>query len=468
MWSLEDHCRERGLVFEQKPSVPRAYSCSPPRTPKAPVHTLGFIVHDTPGAYESQNSYFPSITSDADDSAPSNSAIADSSPLREHDTFSADNNTEEPTFNDSNIEFDALELWRISAAKFKSDGECASPDTEMQGSPSEDTMECSGEDPSVFILQHAGSKVSCHDFDEYLISGPPSKRFKTLPTAIKNPVSSPLINSADPAKSIYHNAKNTSSNFLLKLLSSPKVNLVNEVTAEVYIEGVSLHMLEYFCGIDTITSLLFASNRSYHISVPPLHASKDGVVRVIRYMRRWCEKSSKRPTGEFHTPPGIKEGISTSLACRFFGLNADAERIEKLVLEDFMGNPRFFITDEDVELIWCHYAGKLRDSPFGDAIVWYVLEDVMSGKHALADEVRWMLEQEEYEDLKARVKDEMKKQEWRDLGRKEFLRLCQRARDLGAALGRVEVDNGLQNVTSPGEQGVFDHEKPLPRLPRTC
>lgn len=58
------------------------------------------------------------------------------------------------------------------------------------------------------------------------------------------------------------------------------------------------------------------------------------------------------------------------------------------MVQDFAGSPRFFITDEDVELIWCGYEETLRETPFGDAVVWFALEHVISGTHALADEVR--------------------------------------------------------------------------------
>lgn len=67
-------------------------------------------------------------------------------------------------------------------------------------------------------------------------------------------------------------------------------------------------------------------------------------------------------------------------------------------MQDFIGSPRFLVTDEDVELIWCGYKETLRKTSFGDCVVWFVLEHVMSDTHVLADEVRWLLEQEELED----------------------------------------------------------------------
>jgi hypothetical protein len=113
--------------------------------------------------------------------------------------------------------------------------------------------------------------------------------------------------------------------------------------------------------------------------------------------------------------------------------------MERLVVQDFMGSPRFFITDDDVELIWCGYEETLRDTPFGEALVWFVLENVMSGTHALADEVRWLLEQNGYEKLKARVRYELKKAEWRGIGRKAFLERRWRYNEDKAAVDVAEV-----------------------------
>ncbi|KAF3053681.1 hypothetical protein E8E11_011093 [Didymella keratinophila] len=234
---------------------------------------------------------------------------------------------------------------------------------------------------------------------------------------------------------MFGNAKASSVQFLQSLLDSPKIDILKEETNEVYIPGVSLHMLRYFCGSATINTLLFSNT----IPIPPTHASRDGIIRVIHYIRRCCHAPSRRPTGELRTPPSIKEGIATSLACRFFYLYADADHLERLVVQDFMGSPRFFVTDKDVELIWCGYEETLRNTPFGDALVWFMLEHVMSGAHALADEVRWLSEQEEYEELKARVRYELKKAEWRGLGRKAFLARCQRNRENKVIIGGPEA-----------------------------
>ena len=247
------------------------------------------------------------------------------------------------------------------------------------------------------------------------------------------------VSPVDPAKSMFNHTKS------VKLLQSPKTDIVDGDPGETFVGNISIHMLECFCSMDAIIYLLFTSLRSNQISVPPPYAFKDGIIRVIRYMRRWCQDPNHCPTGELRKPPSIKEGISTSLVCRSFNLHADADRMEKLVVEDSMCSPSFFITDEGVELIWCHYNGRLRGPPFEDSLVWFVLEEVMAGTHALADEVRWMLEQEEYKDLKARIWEGTQGKRRRSLGRKSFLRSCQQAKEQKVYVGKVEGADAVRD-----------------------
>ena len=48
--------------------------------------------------------------------------------------------------------------------------------------------------------------------------------------------------------------------FLSVSLDSPKASTIAEEIGEMYGKEISLHMLEYFCGIPHITQLLFASH----------------------------------------------------------------------------------------------------------------------------------------------------------------------------------------------------------------
>jgi hypothetical protein len=175
-------------------------------------------------------------------------------------------------------------------------------------------------------------------------------------------------------KKLYQIARDTDQRRLRQIVGGPKINVVNASTDEMYVSDISLCMLEHFCGKETINGLLLGSLQPQtRPDILPAYAPKGGIIRVIRYMRRWCLTLSIHPTGELRKPSNIKEGISSNLACRFFHPHADAERFENLVLNNFMGNPEFFIIDEGVELIWCDYEGRLRDTQFGDAVVWFVL-----------------------------------------------------------------------------------------------
>src|SRR5690349_315440 len=108
-------------------------------------------------------------------------------------------------------------------------------------------------------------------------------------------------------------------------------------------------MLFHFCDYSTV-------ERRFHLStdespdtleISPSESEKSGIVRVIRYMRRWCTSCGAEPTGELRVPPSMRVG-----ACRLFGLYADANRIEDLIVGNFMGGENCSTTDEHVELIW--------------------------------------------------------------------------------------------------------------------
>lgn len=452
MWNSEDHCDTRGRTLASKPSMLRDCSHSPPRTLREPTHIPhDFLVHGTPEARDSYSYFSLPVTLVADndqttmtasESTSANSQKAGAVPVDVHvlklwtaflRTVQDDSDStgsliaEPPSHAEYTVMFEVTPKLDVPETSVKSFDEPFMPDAATATSPSSDPL---------------------------YSRRPPPSRTRSASKRTKITVV------FDPSKSIFSNAKASSVPFLQSLLDSPKVDILNKETGEVYIKGVSLDMLKYFCGRAIIDSLLYSNT----IRVPPTHASRDGIVRVIRYIRRCCQGPSRRPTGELRTPPSIKEGIATSLACRFFYLDADAEHLEKLVVQDFIGSPRFFVTDEDIELIWCGYEERLRETPFGDAVVWFVLEHVMSRTHALADEVRWLLEQEAYGDLKTRVRCELKKAEWRSMGRKAFLAQCLKDRE-----GKIAA-NGSESMHEGKESpngGIVGKDKPLPRPPVT-
>jgi hypothetical protein len=210
-----------------------------------------------------------------------------------------------------------------------------------------------------------------------------------------------------------------------------KIDVVNANTGEVYVRNVSMRMLWHFCGISALDRFAPGDNDRVDIlEIPAEEAEKGGIARVIRYMRRACTGQIVRPTGELRIPSFVA-GLETIRACRVFGLEADAARIEKLMLHTWMESEEWYMTDEHVELIWDGYHGLLRETALGDAIVWFVLNEVQTGTHPLAEEIRWMLDQEEYESLKERVQSEYVgiRKSWRHESRKQYLERCRVERE---------------------------------------
>ncbi|KAJ8114224.1 hypothetical protein OPT61_g3841 [Boeremia exigua] len=462
MWSLENHCRDRGRVFVNRPSVLREFSSSPVRTtPHEYVPHATQCIHD-------QNSHTLLLVTPAN----TEKAVSErKDPRSLVDTqlptgLEQSNETQGP--GSYGINSDALDLWKASQKTLQNGSDS------VYSSVVEPTSMLEGvvtDEPRGLTIPKTGPDISYHSPDEpSVFDKVPTSSIEPKHATIKRPSFSRVDialkktgtpTTYNPTKSMYRNAKTTSIRFLQNLLDSPKLDIADQKTGEVYVKNVSQHMLEYFCGTETIASLLHKNV----IFVPPTHASKDGFDRVIRYMRRWCQNAIVRPTGELRTPPSIKEGIATYLACQFFGLTIDAQHMEDLVVQDLMNGLRFFVTDEDVELIWCEYEGTLRGTPFGDAVIWFILDQIMGGTHALADEVRWILEQEDYEDLKARIRYELKRGAWRRMGRNKFLQYCSENTEVWAATDEAErsgPDRGLVQLTGEDD---FVSDKPLPRPP---
>jgi hypothetical protein len=217
----------------------------------------------------------------------------------------------------------------------------------------------------------------------------------------------------------------TENRELMALKSGFTVDIINVSTREVYVGNVPLRMLWHFCGVYALDRFIpKRDERPDILKIPAAEAEKSGLARVVRYMRRACKTPSVRPTGELRVPPSLDAGIETIRACRVFGLQADAKRIEDVIIDDWTDNESWYMTDEHVELIWDGYYGSLRDTVFGDAVVWFILTEVQNKSHPLAEEIRWMLDQDEYEILKARVMSEVQRKKWRQEDRERFLGRC--------------------------------------------
>src|SRR5690242_15713043 len=88
----------------------------------------------------------------------------------------------------------------------------------------------------------------------------------------------------------------------------------------------------------------------------------------------------------------------------------------------------------------------------------------MGGTHALADEIRWMLKEERYEDLNARIRFEMKRAVWRGMGRKPFLEWCSQDNERRRTAGEVGSSSSDQESHQPFGERKLAKDKPLSRL----
>jgi len=263
---------------------------------------------------------------------------------------------------------------------------------------------------------------------------------------------------------LFDTMQHTDNRTLIALKSGFTVDIVNADTKKIYVRNVPLRMLWHFCGVSVLDRFIPDRNgRPDRLKIPVKEAEKSGVARVMRYMRRACKAGSVRPTGELRVPPSLAAGIETIRACRVFGLHADADRIEDVIIDEWIGNEAWYMTDEHVELIWDGYHGSLRDTVFGDVIVWFVLTEVQDKSHPLAEEIRWMLDQDYYETLKARVTEEVQRKMWRLEDHDQFLGRCQWERAERMRKEEERADRLLRGYhqgplpMSNEEQAAFHH-----------
>jgi hypothetical protein len=127
--------------------------------------------------------------------------------------------------------------------------------------------------------------------------------------------------------------------------------------------------------------------------------------RVLRYMRRCMLPMSSRPLYQIVVPPSPKEQLHTMNVCRLFGLEADADRIEKVLIRQTISHGP--LTMEDVELVWEGWEGVLQDSRIVDALVCYILYNVVGKDTDDAAEIRMLLEEDEYKELREVVSEEL-------------------------------------------------------------
>jgi hypothetical protein len=314
----------------------------------------------------------------------------------------------------------------------------------------------------------------------------PATNFAT-PQSVQTPPSNP--------STLYKLASQTPTIILTSLLLPPYASLVIASTRKIYIPSVPIRMLEHFCGVNTIERLVPRYSRSRDVlEIPDTATERSGIVRVIRFMRRCCLPSTHTSYGDLRVPPDLKEGIETVRACWVLGLEADAERIEALIVRKWMAQSTWCMAVEHMVLIWDGYFGSLQDTGFGDAVVWFTLMGMQDG--TLSEEIRRMLELEGYVGLKGRVESERASRIWKGEDRDGFLDRCKmqreaqkdivsklrRARFLRSARSvevdkplplRIEkkvetdiktrLDHGLLADSDHAPASVIVREKPLPR-----
>jgi hypothetical protein len=188
-------------------------------------------------------------------------------------------------------------------------------------------------------------------------------------------------------------------------------------------------MLVHFCVTEAINKLLQKYGTSRRVlEIPASEAGRLGVARVVRFMRRCCLPRGHHTCGELRIPHNLHIGIATIRACRIFGLDTDAGRIENLIVRKRMDSLTWSISKKHVELVWDSYFGALRETSFGDAIVRFVLKDVHRCKNASAEDIKQMLDLEEYATLNLRGRDETEAKMWEAESLDAFLQRCKAER----------------------------------------
>jgi hypothetical protein len=273
----------------------------------------------------------------------------------------------------------------------------------------------------------------------------PNRPYQTISSLLRQPFPTP-----PPTHTLFKTASLSRLQTLASLLHSPSIPILNATTREVYAAAVPLGMVLYFCGKDMIAPLLSPlpvsaadaqesssltepSSEPTELRIPDSAADALGVARVVRFMRRCCMPTSHASSSDMRVPPSsLPVVLSTYRACRVFGLRADARRIARVTLRTSA------LGVEHVDLVW---SSGVRDSEFGDAVVWLALHELQRDGEG---EVAWMLRLGDYGALRQRVESEVRERVWRGETRDEFLARCgmerERRERKAARLERMEED----------------------------
>ncbi|KAK7185433.1 hypothetical protein DPSP01_001948 [Paraphaeosphaeria sporulosa] len=221
----------------------------------------------------------------------------------------------------------------------------------------------------------------------------------------------PLERQDQDSWTLYNTSCWTEKSCLKALLKGPVLEFRIEPHGEPFLVDVSQEMLNYFCGEKQVDRLI----HDYSLQ-PEQRREEDGeatilvfpeglfdataVMRIIRYMRRCCMRTTTltKPHFQLHAPPSLEANIDTIRACNIFGLYADARRLQYFLTDKRI--PGGKLTMADVETIWEGYNGGLRDSAYTDALLTHLVYNVLGSDSVDREEVMVLLEQEEFAGLR--------------------------------------------------------------------
>jgi len=116
----------------------------------------------------------------------------------------------------------------------------------------------------------------------------------------------------------------------------------------------------------------------------------------------------------------------------------------------------------------------LREKSVGDAVVWFVLNALAIKTDASPEEIWCLIQQPEFETLRAKVNKDTIRRTWRNSTRSEFLDKCKRRREkdeqVKAAKERersaIRQRVGAYKRGMPPETDNIDNGAPAPNRPR--
>ncbi|PSN68238.1 hypothetical protein BS50DRAFT_665858 [Corynespora cassiicola Philippines] len=228
----------------------------------------------------------------------------------------------------------------------------------------------------------------------------------------------------DPSKiSIFDRARKTSPRDLQQLNLGPIMHIRSLPSGELVATDIPQRMMHYFCKPELLER--FMSREPLEDGTPVLDMHEKNALgaylaRAVRYMRRCCAPRGRRPFIDLHVRRGVQEGMHTVRALRVLGLDADASRVETFTIEHSIAEGPLSI--DDVEFLWEGFEGTYQDTVYGDALIWFFLNNVVGSRELACYGPGFLLQEPEYVALKEKVVEEMGSTQWRFEDRNAFMK----------------------------------------------